>query len=203
MLVLEGTSPGQSSPARFPPEQSEVLRQFARGDLEAFETLFRRHQPEVYRWIVVIVRDPGLAEDLTVETFWRIHRAHARFDPGRSFEAWARRIATNAALDHFKSASHSFAKHTESWDASDSPKPLPHLAPVDPGITQEVRTKTAQAFGQLPPKLRVVATLALIEEQPYKEIAETLGISVGAVKLRVFRALRLLRKELIQQGIKP
>jgi len=39
-----------------------------------------------------------------------------------------------------------------------------------------------------------VATLALIEEQPYKEIAEALGISVGAVKVRVFRALRLLRK---------
>ncbi len=203
MLVLEHTSPGQSLPAKLPPEQSDVLRQFARGDVDAFEALFRRHQAEVYSWIVVIVRDPGLAEDLTVETFWRIHRAHARFDPARSFEAWARRIATNAALDHFKSASHSFAKHTESWDAADPPKHLPHLTPGNPGINQEVRIKTAQAFGQLPPKLRVVATLALIEEQPYKEIAETLGISVGAVKLRVFRALRRLRKELMQQGIKP
>lgn len=203
MLVLEDTSPGQSLPAELPPEQSDVLRLFAGGDPEAFETLFRRHQAEVYRWIVVIVRDPGLAEDLTIETFWRIHRAHARFDSTRSFEAWARRIATNAALDHFKSASHSFAKHTESWDGPDPPKYLPHLKPDNPGITQEVRIKTAQAFHQLPPKLRVVATLALIEEHPYKEIAETLGISVGAVKLRVFRALRLLRKELIQQGIKP
>jgi RNA polymerase sigma factor (sigma-70 family) len=203
MLVVEDTSPGQSLPAKLPPEQSDVLRQFARGDLDAFETLFRRHQAEVYRWIVVIVRDPGLAEDLTVETFWRIHRAHGRFDPARSFEAWARRIATNTALDHFKSASHSFARHTQSWDAPDPPKHLPQAKLPDPGITQEVRTKTAQAFRQLPPKLQVVATLALIEEQPYKEIAETLGISVGAVKLRVFRALRLLRKELIQQGIKP
>ncbi len=203
MLVLEDRSPGQSLPAKLPPEQSDVLRQFVRGDLEAFETLFRRYQAEVYRWIVVIVRDPGLAEDLTVETFWRIHRAHARFDPARSFEAWARRIATNAALDHFKSASHSFTRHTESWDAPDPPKELPHAVLPDPGVTQEVRTKTAQAFRQLPPKLQVVATLALIEEQPYKEIAETLGISEGAVKLRVFRALRLLRKELIQQGITP
>ncbi len=203
MLVLEDTSPGQSLPRPLPRLRSDVLQHFARGDLEAFETLFRRYQAEVYRWIVVIVRDPALAEDLTVETFWRIHRAHARFDPGRSFEAWARRIATNAALDHFKSASHSFAKHTESWDAPDPPKYLPHVTPRDPGITQEVRTKTAQAFQRLPPKLRVVATLALIEEQPHKEIAQALGISVGAVKLRVFRALRLLRKELIQQGIRP
>jgi len=80
---------------------------------------------------------------------------------------------------------------------------LPQPPLPDPGITQEIRAKTAQAFRQLPPKLQVAATLALIEEQPYKEIAETLGISAGAVKLRVFRALRLLRRKLKQQGIEP
>ena len=85
-------------------QPSDVLRQFCHGDLEAFETLFRLHQSEVYGWIVRIVRDRAAAEDLTIETFWRIHRAHARFDPGRSFGAWARRIATNAALDYLKSA---------------------------------------------------------------------------------------------------
>jgi len=68
---------------------------------------------------------------------------------------------------------------------------------------EELRRKTARAFGRLPPKLQAAATLALIEEQPYKEIAEALGISTGAVKLRVFRALRFLRKELKQQGIEP
>ena len=59
------------------------------------------------------------------------------------------------------------------------------------------------AFGRLPPKLRVAATLAVIEERPYKEVAEAIGISVAAVKLRVFRALRLLRKDLEHQGITP
>ena len=83
-------------------QPSEVLRQFCHGDLDAFESLFRRHQRDVYGWIVRIVRDPAAAEDLTVETFWRIYRIHARFDPSRSFEPWARRIATNAALDHLK-----------------------------------------------------------------------------------------------------
>jgi RNA polymerase sigma-70 factor (ECF subfamily) len=180
-----------------------VLQQFARGDLDAFEALFRRHQAEVYRWIVVIVRDRGLAEDLTVETFWRVHRAHARFDPARSFEAWARRIATNTALDHFKSAAHSLAKNTQAWDTTDSLENLPQPPLPDPAITQEIRMKTAHAFRNLPPKLRVAATLALIEEQPYKEIGGTLGISPGAVKLRVFRALRLLRTKLKQQGIEP
>ncbi|HTC56017.1 MAG TPA: RNA polymerase sigma factor [Candidatus Sulfotelmatobacter sp.] len=203
MPVLELSSLGQPLPEKSAPGQSELLRQFARGDLDAFETLFRRHQAEVYRSIVVIVRDPFLAEDLTVEAFWRIHRAHARFDPERSFEAWARRIATNVAIDYFKSASHSFARHTQGGDDPDPLENLPQPPSPDPAITMEVRTKTAQAFRQLPPSLQVAATLALIEEQPYGEIAATLGISIGAVKLRVFRAVRLLRKQLIQQGIKP
>ena len=172
---------------------TDLLQQFSHGNVDAFESLFRQHQADVYRWILRIVRDPAVAEDVTVETFWRIHRAHARFDPSRSFEAWARRIATNAALDHLRST------RPETALPDDLPQPpLP-----DPGISQEVREKTAQAFGRLPPKLRIAATLAVIEEQPYQEIAEALGISAGAVKLRVFRAVRLLRKDLKEQGIKP
>src|SRR5205807_7461351 len=82
----------------------ELLERFAAGDLEAFEALFREHHKEVYAWIVRIVRDHGIAEDLTVETFWRIYRARDRFDPAGNFHAWARRIATNAALDHLRMA---------------------------------------------------------------------------------------------------
>src|SRR5215471_16597605 len=80
----------------------QLLERFTRGEIEAFEILFQRHQAEVYRWLVCLVRDPAAAEDLTLETFWRIYRAHARFDPARCFGAWARRIATNVALNHLK-----------------------------------------------------------------------------------------------------
>src|SRR5690242_5557119 len=85
-------------------QPAEVLEQFAAGDLNAFESLFRQYQREVYGWIVRIVRDPAASEDLTIETFCRIHRAHARFDPSRSFAAWARKIASNVAIDFLKSA---------------------------------------------------------------------------------------------------
>jgi RNA polymerase sigma-70 factor (ECF subfamily) len=63
----------------------ELLDRFAAGDLEAFEALFRQHPREVYAWIVRIVRDSGIAEDLTVETFWRIYRTRSRFDPAGNF----------------------------------------------------------------------------------------------------------------------
>ena len=66
-----------------------------------------------------------------------------------------------------------------------------------------VREAIIRAFGTLPPKLRAAATLALIEQEPYDEIASALDISVGAVKSRVFRAVHLLRKKLERMGITP
>ena len=55
----------------------DLQQRFVAGDLEAFEQLFRDHQRQVYAWIVRIVRDSATAEDLTVETFWRIYRSRS------------------------------------------------------------------------------------------------------------------------------
>ena len=174
-------------------EPSSVLVRFRQGELDAFETLFRLHRQAVYGWILRIVRNPATAEDLTVETFWRIHRARARFQPERGFEGWARRIATHAALDFLRTAR----------AESELPEEIPLPPGTDPAVAEEIRRKTAQAFGRLPPKLRIAAILAVVEERPQKEVAEALGISVAAVKLRVFRALRLLRRDLTSEGIAP
>ena len=171
----------------------ELLRRFAEGDLDAFEELFQRFQKQVYRWIVQIVRDGSIAEDLTVETFWRIYRVGSRFNPERSFGAWSRRIATNVALDWLRRV------HPEVVLSE------PSIAKVLPDAVaqQDIRAAIVCAFKQLPPKLRVVATLSLIEEEPYESIGEALGIRVATVKTRRFRAVRLLRKKLKRMGIEP
>ena len=78
----------------------DLQQRFVAGDLEAFEQLFRDYQRQVYAWIVRIVRDSATAEDLTVETFWRIYRSRALFRPDGNFGAWSHRVATNIALDH-------------------------------------------------------------------------------------------------------
>ena len=171
----------------------ELLERFAEGDLEAFETLFREFQGSVYRWIVRIVRDPAAAEDLTVETFWRIYRAHARFRPDGSFVAWARRIATNAAIDHLN------RRRME----QPLPENFPQKPQADSAVLRETRENIACAFRQLPAKYQAPAILALVEQEPYTEIAAALGISEGAVKTRVFRAVRLLRRNLERLGVKP
>jgi len=175
----------------------EVLQRFAVGDQEAFEVLFRLHHGEVYRWLVCLVRDPAAAEDLTLETFWRVYRSHAHFDPLRAFLPWARRIATNLAIAHL----HRFRR--ESAAGEELLETLPGQPGADSAVRHETRKAIRLAFESLPAKLKVVAALAMIEGQPYTDIASALGITVSAVKSREFRAVRLLRKKLTEMGVKP
>jgi len=174
--------------------EMELLGRFAAGDVEAFETLFREYQCDVYRWILRIVRERATAEDLTIETFWRMYRAHAQFDAAKgNCAGWLRRIATNAALDHLRRTRREV--------------PLPEDPPDRPKTPAAERSELQQAILSaikgLSPRLRVAVVLALVEEEPYDSIAEALGISVSAVKVRVFRGVRILRKELTAAGVHP
>ena len=171
----------------------ELLKRFTEGDLEAFETLFRQFQGEVYRLALRIVRDPSAAEEIVVDAFWKAYQARARFDAEGSFIAWVKRIAANLAIDHLRRR-----KPQEVL-----PENLSQPAKLDPLLRKEMRHQIQSAFHQLPPKLQAAAILALVEDQPYAEIAETLGISTQAVKIRVFRAVRILRKTLTEIGVKP
>ena len=171
----------------------DLLQRFARGEIDAFETLVRQFQGDIYAWIVRIVRDPGTAEDLTAETLWRVYRARHQFRPDGNFGAWARRIATNLAIDHLRRK-----RPEESLLAEPAGTPQP-----DRVLQQEMREKIQLAFCRLPAKLQVPAMLALVEDRPYEEIADALGTSVGAVKQRVFRAVRILRERLTKLGVRP
>ncbi len=170
----------------------ELLERFAAGDVDAFESLFRQHQDEVYRWIMRIVRNAAVAEDLTMETFWRMHRAHASFNPAKgNCGAWLRRIATNVAIDHLRQA------------RKEGPLPddLPAAGQQAPIEQLALRGELSRAMNKLSPRVRAVVLLALVEEEPYGRIAEALGISESAVKVRVFRGVRILRKELSEAGV--
>ena len=170
---------------------ADLLERFVRGDQEAFESLFRQFEHDVYGWIVRIVRDASRAEDALVEAFWRAYRGRARFDSTRSFGAWMRRIATNAALDQLR-----VARREALRLGVDTPRSAPVAA------SDNLRESIQIAFRRLPPKLQIVAVLALVEEQSYAEIANALELPIGTVKSRVFRATRALKEELARLGIR-
>src|SRR5262245_58420683 len=133
------------------PSRPEVFAAFVAGDQAAFELLFREHQREVYGWIVRLVRDSSAAEDLTIETFWRIYRSRARFDPSRSFGAWARRFAVNVALDYLKRTGRDLARLAPLGDADGAAMP--------PLADRDVRRSILRAFVKLPATLRITARL--------------------------------------------
>lgn len=172
----------------------ELLERFAAGDLDAFESLFRQYQGEVFGWILRIVRNRAAAEDLTVETFWKMYRGRARFDVAKGNCArWLRRIATNVALDHLR---------RPRWEVQLAEDP-PDAGQPHGAEQSELRRTIHSAIERLSPRLRVAVVLALVEEEPYENIAQALGISVGAAKVRVFRGVRVLRKELLEAGVHP
>jgi RNA polymerase sigma factor (sigma-70 family) len=71
---------------------------------------------------------------------------------------------------------------------------------ISPAVRHETSEQVAAAFKRLSPKLRLVGTLSLIEEVSHREIAEAVGISETTVRVRLFRATKLLRNELEQRG---
>jgi RNA polymerase sigma-70 factor, ECF subfamily len=171
----------------------ELLRRFVEGDMAAFETIFREAEPDIYRWLLRMVRDPAIAEDLAIETFWRVYRSRATFDWTQSFQAWARRIATNVARDHLRRRPREMGL----------PQSLSTPPQPDPAVSQDIARKVRQAIAALPPRHRIVVVLALVDEVPYSEIADALGLPVGTVKSRVFHAVRRLRRRLRRLGIEP
>jgi len=173
-------------------EDGDLLDRFVSGDQDAFERLFRDFEHDVYRWILRIVRDTHAADDVLVEAFWRAYRGRARFDASRSFGAWIRRIARNAALDYLRKVRPEDAR-TPAVESLSAP------TGTDPALAESI----ALAFHRLPPRLRLVASLALIEDQSYAEIAEALSLPLGTVKSRVSRAVQALKKELARMGVQP
>src|SRR5215472_4502923 len=138
----------------------DILHRFVRGDEEGFEQLFRQFERDVFRWILRIVRERAAAEDVLVDAFWRAYRGRAQFDAERSFGAWIRRIATNASLDYLRAH-----KPMRGWQTADD------ALPAARGSDRETNDAIALAFHRLPADLQIVAALALLEEQPYAEIA--------------------------------
>src|SRR5687768_6326603 len=186
--------------------EGDLLARFVYGDRDAFERIFRQHEREVYCWILRIVGQRSAAEDALVEAFWRAYRSRARFDASRSFGAWMRRIATNAALDQVKAA------QRRAWVPLDEgvvpPSGSAGRVPPNRGaasrggpVDTDAADSIQRAFRALPPKLQVVARLALLDERPHAEIADALNVPIGTVKSRLFRATRLLRKELARAGV--
>lgn len=154
----------------------------AGGDLAAFERLVRTMQGPCWRYIVHLVNDHALAEDITQEVFIRVHRKlHTLKDPER-FVPWVFTTARNAAYDAGR------ARQRRPLElVGDREMPVPKRA-EDPHLTVEIEDALDRLDDTLRESLILVGVLGLT----YQEAAETLGVPEGTVKSRTFRARKLL-----------
>lgn len=156
------------------------------GDPAAREWLVRTHTPAVYRFCLRMLRDEQDAADVAQETMLRVLRNLERYDPERPFTTWMFAIARNASIDETR------RRRKEG--------PPPELEPADPGPSPaELTSRTLRArrlesaLAELSPMYREVLVLYHFEHLKYQEIADTLGIPLGTVMNRIFRARRALR----------
>lgn len=142
------------------------------------------------------VKDPALADDITQETFLRLHQRFATLRDTDRLQAWVFQVARNAVADHFRAA-----KPTEPFDES-THSSVPELRVHEPmAAEEEVLRRDLAAYirsvvDSLPEIYREALRLAELDGIPQVELARRLGLSISAVKSRVQRARLLVREEM-------
>lgn len=189
---------------------AELLARVAAGDTAAFETLVRRHQDRLIGVCQRLLGDREEARDAAQEVFLKAFRNAGRYRPRGKVYTWLYRIAVNHCLNRLRRRKLvrflSFGALGEAAGGDPqgrSERPDPADPGPDPHATLEARRRwaaTRRAIDRLPESQRAVLVLAKLEGLAYKEIAEVLGITVGAVESRLFRAMRTLE---VAQGDGP
>jgi RNA polymerase sigma-70 factor (ECF subfamily) len=159
------------------------------GDVERIGVLFDRHHRMLFNFFLRLTANRGLSEDLVQEVFFRMLKYRHTFQAGTNFTAWMYQIARNAQIDQARKHRLEIVPDEESsWEdvASEDRDPHERLA-----HTQEIGL-LRRALGRLPVEKREVLVLSRFQNLKYGEIAQILDCEVGAVKVRVFRAIREL-----------
>jgi RNA polymerase sigma-70 factor (ECF subfamily) len=165
-----------------------LMRAVHSGDLEALGQLFERHHRQLFHFLSRTTGDASAAEDLTQEVFVRMLRYRHTYDVDSRFDTWMFRIARNARADYFRKKAPPPTAVDEALDIAD----------ITPGPAEQMERRLGamqveRALRELPDEPRDLIVLARYHDMPYDRIADTLGIEIGAVKVRVHRAMKQLR----------
>lgn len=176
-------------------DDDESLVQAARkGELAAFEELVFRHRDPIYARAFSMTRNEQDAIDLSQEAWIKGWQRLAQFHGDSSFTTWMTRIVINLSLDHLRKQKRHRADSIEEMDAEsggvDRQMPVVTVNPAAGLERIELRKKIDAALDQLSMEHRTVLVLHEFEDMEYKEIAKTVGCSMGTVMSRLFYARR-------------
>jgi RNA polymerase sigma-70 factor (ECF subfamily) len=170
------------------PSDGELMQAVQGGDLSQLGLLFERYHVAVYRYCLRMTSKPELSEDMVQEAFTRVLKYARTFREGTNFRAWMFRVARNVCNDHFRK--HRRETPLEEPEARASEEPLV----AETLEREEDLGRLRVALEKLPEDRRELLILSRFERRKYDEIAQLLDCSVGAVKVRVHRAVKQLRE---------
>jgi RNA polymerase sigma-70 factor (ECF subfamily) len=179
----EGPPPGRL-------EDLALVERCRKGDLGAFEELYRQHAGRLYSVACRMVGNPSDAEDLLQEIFLAAHRKLDSFRGESALGTWLYRLATNLCLDHLRSKAARTSQLTGALDDE------PALSDSSSRMLAErtlTRMDLERALQQLPEGCRAAFVLHDIEGLEHREVAEALGIAEGTSKSQVHKARLRLR----------
>jgi RNA polymerase sigma-70 factor, ECF subfamily len=179
-------------------DEVTLIERCRRGELGAFEELYRTHAGRLYSVALRLLGNPADAEDLLQEIFLAAHRKLDTFRGESALGTWLYRLATNLCLDHLRSRSGRSRQLTDSIDDE------PGLFDVGSStLAEQTVTKMdlERALARLPEGCRAAFVLHDIEGLEHREVAEVLGVAEGTSKSQVHKARLKLRGMLGEQKI--
>lgn len=178
---------------------AQLMLRVRDGDHLSFSLLLGKHRVPLIHFLLRMVQNQAIAEDLAQEVFLRVYRARGSYEPSAKFTTWLFRIATHLALNWIRDRKHeklqdSLDQHPE--DAN--PRQLPdRTRTVEQELLFQARLdEVRQAIQALPAKQRAAVLMHKYKEMEYTQIANVLSCSDSAVKSLLFRAYETLRGRL-------
>jgi len=175
-------------------KERELISRAQAGDRAAFAALVREHGNEVYTLARRLVGDPHMAADVAQETLIRAWKALPNFRGDAALSTWLHRITVNTAWTHKKRARRHRAFSLD--EVADVAAPMTVDHPEMAGEIVELRGQLRQALDSLPEGQRQVVVLKDVHDWSHAEIADAMGISVSAAKVRLHRARARLARYL-------
>lgn len=182
--------------------QDSWVERLRAGDPEALREVVEAFGERLATVVGGLLHDRDATDDVVQETFTKaFYRIHA-FKGGSSLYTWLYRVAVNAAKDHLKARRR---RPAASLDQFEGRLALPgrQAAPVEDLSRRELRLAVRAAIARLPARFRSVLAMRELDGLSYNEIAAALGVSLGTVESRIFRARKRLEALLVQSGVFP
>lgn len=177
-----------------------IVARLAVGETREFPVLVERYRRRVY---AVLVRATGRrqdADDLFQETWIRVARGAASFDPSRQFSSWVGRIATNVAIDWMRAARTRAGVGAVAEEAVVASAASASPSAVDELVAEAEWRRVADALAKLPERMREAVMLRYFDGLSETAMSDQLGIPQGTVKSRLSNALATLRRALVEEA---